>query len=132
MATKQPTKRPIAFSQAVFNRICEQMAEGKSLRQICRAADMPDRRSVQRWLADDEKLQAQYNEAMSLRADHYFDEIIDIADGKGDPQKTRVQIDARKWVLACMNPKKYGSKVTHAGDPDAPVALVLKGSDVHG
>jgi len=88
------------------------MAEGKSLRAICKAKDMPNRRTVSDWLAKDEKLAKQYAAAIEARAEHYFDEIIDIADSKSDPQKTRVQIDARKWVLARMNPKKYGDKFT--------------------
>lgn len=100
------------FSQALFDRICDQMAGGDSLRVICKAKDMPNRRTVMRWIEGNEKLAAQYSEALNQRAEHYFDEIIDIADSKADPQKTRVQIDARKWVLSRMNPKKYGDKFT--------------------
>lgn len=100
------------FSQALFDRICERMAEGESLRSICRAKDMPNKRTVLRWIEKNDKLAAQYSEAQNLRAEHYFDEIIDIADSRADPQKTRVQIDARKWVLARMNPKKYGDRFT--------------------
>ena len=100
------------FTQALFDRICEQMAEGKSLRAICKGRDMPNKRTVMRWIENDTALRAQYSEAQNLRAEHYFDQIIEIADGKSDPAKTRVQVDARKWVLARMNPKKYGDKFT--------------------
>jgi hypothetical protein len=100
------------FTPDLFDRICERIAEGESLRSICRAKDMPNKRTVMRWLEKSEALQLQYSEAQNLRAECYFDEIIDIADSKADPQKTRVQIDARKWVLARMNPKKYGDKFT--------------------
>jgi hypothetical protein len=100
------------FTKELFDRICERMAEGESLRAICKGKDMPNKRTVLRWIDKDEALAAQYSEAQNMRAEHYFDEIIDIADSKADPQKTRVQIDARKWVLARMNPKKYGDKFT--------------------
>ena len=46
----------------------------------------------------------------------------------------KLQIETRLKLLAIWNPKKFGPKVenTHLGDPKAPVALVLQGSDVHG
>lgn len=115
------------FTQALFDRICERMAEGESLRAICKGKDMPAKRTVLRWVAADEKLAAQYAEAQQMRAEHYFDEIIDIADSKSDPQKTRVQIDARKWVLARMNPKKYGDKFTQelTGDGGGPLVVEI-------
>ncbi|VVE00432.1 hypothetical protein PIN31115_02075 [Pandoraea iniqua] len=116
----------VTFSQALFDRICERMAEGESLRVICKSKDMPNKRTVMRWVAADEKLAEQYSEAQSMRADCYFDQIIDIADSKADPQKTRVQIDARKWVLARMNPKKYGDKFTQELTGSEGGALIVK------
>lgn len=114
------------FTQELFDRICERMAEGESLRAICKAKDMPAKRTVLRWVANDEALAKQYSEAQQMRAECYFDEIIAIADSKSDPQKTRVQIDARKWVLARMNPKKYGDKFTQELTGSDGGALVVK------
>lgn len=114
------------FSQDLFDRICERMAEGESLRAICKAAAMPNKRTVMRWIEGDEALQAQYSQAQQMRAEHYFDEIVDIADSKADPQKTRVQIDARKWVLARMNPKKYGDKFTQELTGEGGGAISIK------
>ena len=45
-------------------------------------------------------------------ADHYADEIIEIADKTTDPQKARVQIDSRKWIASKLKPKKYGDRQT--------------------
>jgi hypothetical protein len=119
------------FSQQVFDRICERMAEGESLRSICKTKDYPTKRTFLRWIADDETLAAQYAEAQRLRAEHYFDEIIDIADKGSDPAQTRVQIDARKWVLARMNPRKYGDRVVneHTGEGGGPVQVVMSPVD---
>jgi hypothetical protein len=121
------TMTGVTFSQALFDRICERMAEGESLRAICKAKDMPAKRSVLRWVAGDETLAKQYSEAQTMRAECYFDEIIAIADSKSDPQKTRVQIDARKWVLARMNPKKYGDKFTQelTGSEGGPLVIEI-------
>lgn len=115
------------FSQDLFDRICEQIAGGKSLREICKASTMPNRRTFMRWIDGNEKLTAQYSDALNMRAEHFFDEIIDIADGKADPQKTRVQIHARMWVLARMNPKKYGDKFTSelTGEGGGPISIKI-------
>ena len=68
---------------------------------------------------------------MELRSHLLFDEIIEIADDdqndyieqtlpSGDIiekvnsehiQRSRLRVDARKWVLSKMNPKKYGEKL---------------------
>ena len=36
-------------------------------------------------------------------------------------QKNR--IDARKWTAMKLKPKKYGDRLTHAGDDDSPVVV---------
>lgn len=99
------------FTQEIFDKICERMADGESLRAICKTKGMPAKRTVLRWVAADDTLAKQYAEAQLMRAEHYFDEIVEIADNGTDPAKTRVQVDARKWVLSRMNPKKYGDKM---------------------
>jgi hypothetical protein len=126
MAAKQAPR--VEFSQEIFDVICVRMAEGESLRAICKTVGMPNKRTVLRWIEKDDGIKLQYAEAQNLRAEHYFDEIIDIADSKADPQKTRVQIDARKWVLARMNPKKYGDRVTneHIGGDGNPISMLLQ------
>ncbi len=52
---------------------------------------------------------------MERRADAIFDEIVDISDGdpEADTARDRLRIDARKWVVPKMLPKKYGDKVTN-------------------
>lgn len=134
----------ITFSQELFDAICLEMAEGASLRSICARDDMPNKRTVLRWIEGNESLQCQYSEAQNLRAEHYFDQILEIADNvrigsrtttKSDGEKeivrgdmierARLQVDARKWVLARMNPKKYGDKFTQelTGDGGGPVVV---------
>lgn len=99
------------FTQEIFDKICERIAEGESLRAIFKTKGMPAKRTFLRWVAADDTLAKQYAEAQLMRAEHYFDEIVEIADKGTDPAKTRVQVDARKWVLSRMNPKKYGDKM---------------------
>jgi len=105
----------VKFSQEVFNTICERIANGESLRSICSNNDMPGRTAFFRWLQEDEgvDLQNQYARAREQQADHYFEQVVEIADTEEDPQRARVMIDARKWVAGKMRPKIYGDRVDH-------------------
>lgn len=103
------------------------MAEGESLRAICRLDHMPSIGAVLRWISEDDKLKEQYARAMAVRADAIFEELLDIADdgqndwmekqlNNGDTitvanhehiTRSRLRVDARRWMLGKMEPKKY-------------------------
>lgn len=124
-----------SFTQEVFDTICNRIAQGESLRSICASDDMPDVSTVCRWLAADGEggeLRNQYARAREAQADHIFDEILDIADnaandwmernGEGGEgwqvngehiQRSRLRIDARKWMAGKLRPKVYGDKIDH-------------------
>lgn len=91
--------------------ICEQIANGMSLRKVCAQEGMPSQKTVFTWLQNDAGFAQQYARARERQADGFFDEIVDIADTEEDAQKARVRIDARKWVAGKMRPKVYGEKV---------------------
>ena len=128
------------------NDICTRIADGESLRSICREDGYPAIGSFLRWVAEDDILREQYARAMEMRADCLFEEMTDIADDAtndfmdkvgqdgslGDKvlnaehiQRSRLRIETRKWVTGRMNPKKYGesSKVTLSGDKDNPIIV---------
>lgn len=93
--------------------ILEGLADGKSLRRICRQDGMPSVSTVMRWCADDEHWREQYVRAREAGDDAMAEDIHEIADEDGkDPQDKRVRIDARKWLLAKRQPKKYGDATT--------------------
>jgi hypothetical protein len=97
-------------------RICLEIAEGKSLRNICLADDMPASETVRVWLALDAEFAAQYARAREEQADYYADEIIEIADTAEDANLARLRIDARKWKASKLRPKKYGEKLDLTSD----------------
>ena len=126
----------MAHDKEIFNTILARMMEGQSLSEICRADDMPARSTVNLWLASDPELSDKYARAAEVRADVLFDELMDIADdGTNDwmerktadgstgetvlngehVQRSRLRIDARKWALSKMQPKKYGDKLELGG-----------------
>lgn len=136
----------VAFSQTLFDDICKRIALGASLRSICAEDGMPDRVTFNRWRKQSDELQAQYDQACIDREEYYFEQIIDIADECRTGTKTvtketatgkftetteidmvdraKVQIDARKWVLARMNRKKYGEKLGVDGGEDGSPLVV--------
>ena len=134
--------RPSKFLKALAARIAERIADGESLRQVCRDPAMPKMSTVLRWVAENRGgFRATYELAVDLRAQGIFDEVIEIADTaevgervKTGPKGTEVttgdiversklRVDARKWVLARMAPKRYGDRITQeiSGPDGGPV-----------
>ena len=109
-----PAGRPITDSGIILETI-QYIADGLSIRKACAKSGL----SV--YTFTDQIIKPEYSQqyeiAMERRADAIFDEIVDISDGeqledgeKPDTQRDRLRIDARKWVVSKMLPKKYGDK----------------------
>lgn len=131
------------YSEEIAVRICSELADGKCLKEICLAEDMPDKSTVYRWIAAHDKFRDLYAHAREDQADTLADEIIHISDNtqigiktrtgkdgleitEGDMiEHRRLQVDARKWVAAKLKPKKYGDKLTneHTGANGGPVIV---------
>lgn len=133
--------RPSEYSHKVADAICERLADGESLRSICREETMPSKATVFRWLGIHREFQDQYARARDEQAECFADELVDIADEQTtmvradrhgtkaddddgntevvfDPTavaRNRLRIDTRKWVASKLKPKKYGEKVDLTG-----------------
>ena len=142
--------RPTDYSQEKASLICSRMAEGESLRSICRDDSMPALSTVFLWVTKHSEFSEQYKLAMASRADAMFEDMIDIADdgrndyivsGEGEErfntehvQRSRLRLDTRKWMLSKMLPKKYGDKIIddpvgNDGDIEIRVIRVSKNKD---
>ena len=118
----------------IFSLICDELEKGYSLRSILRRENMPSSRTFFKWVDEDENKVKQYERSVELRSEFLFDEIIEIADKQGEDvgedengnkvinhnivQRNRLQIDARKWALSKMLPKKFGDRtdITSGGE----------------
>lgn len=118
--------RPTSYSPELAAEICERIALGESLRAICREDGTPNQATVYRWLDQDEAFREQYARARAKQADTMAEEIVEIADETwNDTQVTehgekpnsewiarsRLRVDARKWLMSKLAPKKYGEKL---------------------
>jgi len=125
--------RPTDFSPEMAMAICVEISSGRSLRSICLDEGMPDKATVFRWLAKYEAFRDQYAHAREAQADAMLEDILEIADdGTNDSYtdeegnvrtnqdviaRSRLRVDARKWAMSKMAPKKYGEKLdlNHSG-----------------
>ena len=135
-------KTPITYTQKIADTICLRLAHGETLRAICRSDGMPDESTVRQWVLDDRNNFApQYARARDFGLDSLSDEIIEIANTPVEGEKTkitddgeeimrgdmidhrRLQVDARKWYLSKLAPKRYGDKITqeHTGADGRPL-----------
>jgi hypothetical protein len=125
--------------------ICVEIASGRSLRDICSKEGMPDKATVFRWLAAHEDFRDQYARAREAQADAMLEDILEIADdGMNDSYtdeegnvrtnqdviaRSRLRVDARKWAMSKMAPKKYGDKLDLHHEGGVTVQLVRFGDD---
>ena len=117
--------RPSIYTPKIAAEICRRMEAGESLRSICRSKDMPDEATVRLWARENrEGFYPQYARAMETRMEGLADEILEIADDKsGDAMRDRLRLDARKWLMRKVAPKRWGDRTIHMGDPDAPLVV---------
>ena len=145
--TKPSKESTQEYRQTITELICEEIANSDlSLWEVCDSIkEAPTGRTFARWIADDSELCQRYARAKELQADFMASQIRSIADTcrlgvkttvkasgtektTGDMvERSRLQIDARKWLAAKLAPKKYGDKIDHTiGNPDGtPLDLTV-------
>jgi len=127
---------PMVLTPELATAICDRLEHGETLRSIVLDPLMPSRTTVFKWLQNNEAFAEQYARARDAQADHFAEEIVDIADSEPSlifknldgvdvasvdstaVNLLRLRIDARKWYASKVAPKKYGDKIetTHRGD----------------
>lgn len=123
--------RPSTYNTDIASELCSRIAEGKSLRSVCKAADMPAIRTVYQWFDLHPEFTQHYARAKEDSADCYADDIQDIAEKvlKGEiPAKAgHVAIQAKMWSASKLKPKRYGERldVTSGGEALQPPNIYL-------
>jgi hypothetical protein len=102
------------YAQDIADEILRRMADGESLRSICRTDGMPTREAVRLWVVENrDGFAERYALARELQAHALADELLELADSatSEDWQVKRLQVDTRKWLTSKILPKQYGDKV---------------------
>lgn len=107
-----------------FDKICQRIMEGESLRKILYSKKpIMSNTTFFKLLKEDPAKNEQYARAKEVCAERKFDSIEedymsepqrDPESGRIDPawvQLQRLKIDAKKWELSKLLPKKYGDKI---------------------
>lgn len=118
----------------IFDYVCKEIESGRALRNVLKDESMPSTSTFYQWLENNTDKAKQYARATEVRAEVIFDDILSIADQNENDttvnadgievvnndviQRSRLRIDARKWVLSKLNPKKFGDKIQteHSGE----------------
>lgn len=122
--------RPSTFTDEIFGVICDRLANGETLSQICRDGQMPDRETVKRWTRNDDGRRRQYDMARQDGMDALADTIVDISwdtsndttvTERGTPvanhewiARSRLKVDTIKFLMSKINPARYGDKLPEA------------------
>lgn len=131
------------YSEELAKAVCEEIANGKSLRQIEKIEGMPSRDSIRRWCCQKDEFQVHYAQAKKKYAESIVDELVDIADdGVNDfmdeaakksgrefnsehVQRSRLCIDTRKWIASKLLPKVYGDSLNVTGETKKRSRLLI-------
>jgi len=124
-------------SPAVEDEIVERLAQGEPMAAICRSADyLPDVNTVLDWCGNDAVFAGRVARAREVGGDALAVQALMIADeapgrcedGRIDPASVadkKLRFESRMKLLACWHPKRYGDRLTLAGDEDAPLHLAV-------
>lgn len=130
----RPQGRPTEFDQGFANEVCERIANGEGLREICTTKNRP-MATVLNWVVYDlNGFADQYAKACISRAMIWAEEIQTICDdGRNDWMerngkdsagwmlngehiaRSRLRVDTRKWFLSKLLPKVFGDKLALTG-----------------
>ena len=143
---KNKVGRPTDYTLKLADKICEELALGKSMRTVCKMEDTPAMSTVFKWLRDIPEFTEQYEKAKQESTDAMAEDILDIADDSSNDvseilrddgstfekvnaeniQRARLRVDTRKWLMSKMKPKKYGDKIQQElTNPDGNLKTIV-------
>jgi hypothetical protein len=116
---KEPrTGRPTLKTPELCKEICERMAEGETLTNICRDADMPAWTTVHDWKQADESFRQALTRAREQQAEVWAEEIMSISDDDLPTHeaigRARLRMQSRQWLAGKYNPQ-FADKPTQVG-----------------
>lgn len=121
------------YSKELARKICERIANGDSLANICEGEDFPNEATVRRWnLQDKHGFSTEYRRAREDQGEFYAQRVLDVAEQvlikEHAPDAARVAIDAFKWSAGKLN-GKYSDKVVIEGNEAKPLTLLISPID---
>lgn len=139
------TGRPeFTYSEELGDKICLEIATtNKGLHAICKMDGMPSYSTIWKWINDTEKgFKNKYARAKEEQMEFLAEEILDIADETSHDtitvnknrtdieipnsewiNRSRLRVDARKWLMSKLAPKKFGDKLELENKHSGKIAI---------
>lgn len=132
-----PAGRPTKYNKSLAEKICKRLAEGESLRSICRDKKVPAISTIMLWVVTpNHPFSEQYMRAREAAGYSHADRIVETVEktavGEYDPQQARAMMDGLKWAAERMAPKRHSpqQKIDHSSSDGTmtprPVQIVGK------
>jgi hypothetical protein len=103
------TGRPTLKTPELCREICERMAAGETLTNICRDAHMPAWTTVHDWKKADESFRQAFMRAREQQAEVWAEEIMSISDDDLPTHeaigRARLRMQSRQWLAGKYNPQ---------------------------
>lgn len=119
------TKGRAQDRESIVPAICARLSTGEPMTVICRDMGL-SRITVNGWRREDPEIAAQFDAARDDGYDAIAHRTRATARGNGDStadvQRDKLIIETDLKLLAKWDPRRYGDRITHAGDPEAPLA----------
>jgi len=115
----------VSITDEIAERIFERLADGETLKAICREEDMPSRRTVYNRRDSDPEFAERLNQAYCDRWEGWADDIIDVSRDGGTDRlpdgsislehvaQRRLFADNLKWRLG-KEDSRYSARIAHS------------------
>lgn len=133
--------RHSSYTEEAAERICDLLADGIPLREICRMDGMPAWRTVYDWMDARPEFAARFERAREAGFDALASQCLAIADDETEDwalsqkggvvnetaiARSKLRVETRLKLLAKWDPKRYGDRMQLAGDPVSPLTVEIR------
>jgi hypothetical protein len=134
--------RPTKYDESIADEICEMIATTTAgLNAICKMGRFPAPSTIYLWLTKHKEFSEKYTYARERQADLMGEQILSISDDTSRDtvvtdsgehadsewiSRSRLRVDARKWLMSKLHPKKYGDKIDLTSKGEALTIKVVR------
>lgn len=119
--------RPSLYSEEIAEEVCNLLAGGMTLVDICKRKGMPTRQTINNWEHSKPDFFTKCVRAREAQGDYEHDQMAliekKVLDGEILPDVARVVLSSKQWRAAKLNRKRYADTKIIAGDADNPVQV---------
>ena len=116
MAGNKNSGRKSTYDEVTARRICEDIASGRNLSDVCRQAWAPSRATIHKWFGEHEDFRRMVDAARILGCHVIAEEIISISDEEvkdsAEASRQRTRCENRRWLVGKLYPQMFGDKVS--------------------